>query len=349
MERRRLGKSDLMIAPVMLGGNVLGWTADEKTSFAILDAFLAAGFNAVDTADVYSTWVPGHRGGESETVLGNWFAARKNRDKVMLASKVGYPMGPDKRGLSRAYIVEAVDASLKRLRTDHIDLYFAHIDDRKVPLDETLDAFAGLVKAGKVRTIGASNYSAARLAAALSISERHGLPRYEVLEPLYNLYDRAAFEGGLEAVCRRHQLGVVPYCALALGFLSGKYRTKSDVKKSPRGTKAVSKYLNPRGETILAALDAAAAQVGATPAQVALAWLIAKPAVSAPIASVTSLDQLKDIVAAATLKLDEQTLAGLEAASGPSGVLQTLGLHLRMFAETTRIKVRKARGLSVGH
>ncbi len=315
MEKRRLGKSNLMIAPVMLGGNVFGWTADEKTSFAILDAFLDAGFNAIDTADVYSIWITGHKGGESETVLGNWFAARKNRDKVVLATKVGMQMGPDKQGLSKAYITQAVEASLSRLRTDYIDLYFAHRDDEKTPLDETLDAFASLVKAGKVRTIGASNYSGARLTEALAISAKKGLPRYEVLQPLYNLYDRAAFEGELEAVCREHQIGVVPYYALASGFLSGKYRSEADVTKSPRGMLVGSKYLNPRGLKILAGLDEVAARLGAKPAQVALAWLMAKPAISAPIASATNVDQLKDIIAAATLKLDGQALTALDAAS----------------------------------
>ncbi len=323
MEKRRLGKSNLTIAPVMLGGNVLGWTADEKTSFTILDAFLDAGFNAIDTANVYSVWVPGHKGGESETVLGNWFAARKNRDKVVLATKVGMQMGPDEGGLSKAYIVQAAEASLKRLRTDYIDLYFAHRDDKKTPLDETLDAFAGLVKAGKVRTIGASNYSGARLEEALSIGAKHGLPRYEVLQPLYNLYDRGVFEGELETVCRELQIGVVPYYALAAGFLSGKYRSKDDVKKSPRGAKVVSKYLNPRGLKILAALDAVAARLGATAAQVAIAWLIARPAIAAPIASATSLDQLKDIIAAATLKLDEHAMAALDAASASKNSLKS--------------------------
>jgi aryl-alcohol dehydrogenase-like predicted oxidoreductase len=314
MEKRRLGKSDLMIAPLMFGGNVLGWTAPEKQAFEILDAFVDAGFNAIDTADVYSAWIPGHKGGESETVLGKWMAARKNRDKVMVATKVGMlPIG-GKPGLSAAQITEAVEASLKRLQTDYIDLYFAHRDHEENPLEETLNAFAGLVKAGKVRALGASNYSAARLKEALTVSQNNGLPRYEVLQPLYNLYDRGGFEGELEAVCRDHTIGVVPYFALASGFLSGKYRGEADAEKSPRGGTVVSKYLNDRGRKILAALDSVAVRMKATPAQVAIAWLIAKPAITAPIASATSLDQLADLIAAANLKLDGEAMAALDAA-----------------------------------
>lgn len=315
MEKRRLGKSDLMIAPLMFGGNVLGWTAPEKTAFEILDAFLDAGFNAIDTADVYSAWIPGHKGGESETVLGNWFASRKNRDKVVLATKVGMlPLG-GKVNLIKSRIEEAVDASLKRLKSDYIDLYFAHRDDEETPLEETLEAFAGLVKAGKVRTIGASNYSAARLSQALAISEKKSLPRYEALQPLYNLCDRQVFEAELEAVCRDNSVGVVPYFALASGFLTGKYRSEADAQKSPRGGKAIQQYLNPRGLKILAALDAVSARLNATPAQVALAWLIAKPAITAPIASATSLAQLKDLIAAANLTLDRDAVGELDAAS----------------------------------
>ena len=315
MEMRRLGKSDLMIAPVMLGGNVFGWTAPEKQAFEILDAFLDAGFNAIDTADVYSAWVPGHKGGESETVLGNWMAARGNRDRVVLATKVGMlPIG-GKPGVSKAQIAEAVEASLKRLKTDYIDLYFAHRDHDDTPLEETLEAFAALVKAGKVRALGASNYSAARLSEALDISEKASLPRYEVLQPLYNLYDRAAFEAELEAVCRDRHIGVVPYYGLASGFLSGKYRSEADAQKSLRGGGAVKKYLNPRGLKILDALDGVAARLNATPAQVAIAWLIAKPAITAPIASATSVEQVGDLAVAAALKLDAAALSELDAAS----------------------------------
>jgi len=316
MEKRRLGNSDLTIAPLMFGGNVFGWTADEKTSFAILDAFVDAGFNAIDTADVYSLWVPGHKGGESETMLGKWFAAHGQRDKVVLATKVGMlAVDGDKGGLSKAHIEKAVEASLKRLQTDYIDLYFAHRDDTETSLEETLDAFAALMKAGKVRALGASNYSAARLKEALTVSAKHGLPRYEVLQPLYNLYDRADFEDELEAVCQKNEVGVVPYYALASGFLSGKYRSEADVKKSPRGQMVVQKYLNDRGRKILSALDSAAARLKATPAQVAIAWMIAKPAVTAPIASATSITQLNDILAAARLKLDAEAMAKLDEAS----------------------------------
>ena len=316
MEKRRLGNSDLMIAPLMFGGNVFGWTADEKTSFEILDAFVDAGFNAIDTADVYSLWVPGHQGGESETVLGKWFAARKRRDQVVLATKVGMlAVDGDKGGLSKAHIAKAVEASLKRLQTDYIDLYFAHRDDKATPLEETLEAFAGLMKAGKVRALGASNYTAARLKEALAVSARHGLPRYEVLQPLYNLYDRAAFEDELEAACTKNEIGVVPYYALASGFLSGKYRSEADAKKSPRGQMVVKKYLDDRGRKILAALDSVAARLKATPAQVAIAWMVAKPAITAPIASATSVAQLNDLLAAVRLKLDTDAMTELDAAS----------------------------------
>ena len=316
MEKRRLGNSDLTIAPLMFGGNVFGWTADEKTSFAILDAFVDAGFNAIDTADVYSLWVPGHKGGESETMLGKWFAAHGQRDKVVLATKVGMlAVDGDKGGLSKAHIEKAVEASLKRLQTDYIDLYFAHRDDTETSLEETLDAFAALMKAGKVRALGASNYSAARLKEALTVSAKHGLPRYEVLQPLYNLYDRADFEDELEAVCQKNEVGVVPYYALASGFLSGKYRSEADVKKSPRGQMVVQKYLNDRGRKILSALDSVAARLKATPAQVAIAWMIAKPAVTAPIASATSLTQLEELVKAPSIKLTPEDTAALDAAS----------------------------------
>ncbi len=316
MEKRRLGNSDLMIAPLMFGGNVFGWTADEKASFDILDAFVDAGFNAVDTADVYSLWVPGHQGGESETVLGKWFAARGRRDQVVLATKVGMlSVDGDKGGLSKAHIEKAVEASLKRLQTDYIDLYFAHRDDEATPLEETLEAFAALKRAGKVRALGASNYTAARLKEALAVSKKHGLPRYEVLQPLYNLYDRADFEDDLEAACTKNEIGVVPYYALASGFLSGKYRSGGDAKKSPRGQMVVQKYLNDRGRKILAALDSVAVRLKATPAQVALAWLVAKPAVTAPIVSATSVAQLNDILAAARLSLDADAMAELDAAS----------------------------------
>ncbi|MDE2464310.1 MAG: aldo/keto reductase [Alphaproteobacteria bacterium] len=315
MQQRQIGKSDISIAPIMLGGNVFGWTADEPTSFAVLDAFVAAGFNAIDTADVYSAWAPGHKGGESETVLGNWMAARKSRSQIVLATKVGMlPIG-GKPGLSATQITEAAEGSLRRLKTDYIDIYFAHRDHEDTPLDETLEAFARLVRQGKVRMIGASNYSAPRLSQALQTASTRALPRYEILQPLYNLCDRAAFEGELAELCLREKIGVVPYYGLAAGFLTGKYRTQADVAKSPRGAGVVKKYLNPRGERILSALDQIAARLAATPAQVALAWLMAQPAVTAPIASASSPSQVEDLAAAATLKLDAQAQALLAEAS----------------------------------
>jgi aryl-alcohol dehydrogenase-like predicted oxidoreductase len=315
MQQRQIGTSDIRIAPIMLGGNVFGWTADEPTSFAVLDAFVAAGFNAIDTADVYSLWVPGHKGGESEAVLGNWMAARKNRSRIVLATKVGMlPIG-GKPGLSAAQITEAAEASLRRLRTDYIDIYFAHRDHEDTPLEESLEAFARLVRAGKVRLIGASNYSAPRLSEALKTAQAQGIPRYEILQPLYNLYDRAAFEDELAELCVREKVGVVPYYGLAAGYLTGKYRTQDDAAKSPRGEGIVKKYLNPRGERILSALDAVAARLSATPAQVALAWLMAQPAVTAPIASASAPAQVEDLAAAATLKLDAAAKSLLAEAS----------------------------------
>ena len=317
MQHRQIGTSDIRIAPIMLGGNVFGWTADEPTSFAVLDAFTAAGFNAIDTADVYSLWVPGNKGGESETVLGNWMATRKNRSRIVLATKVGIlPIG-GKPGLSAAQITEAAEASLRRLKSDHIDIYFAHRDYEDTPLEETLEAFARLVRAGKVRMIGASNYSAPRLAEALKTASTRAIPRYEILQPLYNLYDRAVFEDELAELCLREKVGVVPYYGLAAGYLTGKYRTQDDASKSPRGEDIVKKYLNPRGERILAALDAVAAQLSATAAQVALAWLMAQPAVTAPIVSASTPSQMKDLAAAATLKLDATAKAVLAEASAP--------------------------------
>jgi aryl-alcohol dehydrogenase-like predicted oxidoreductase len=315
MQLRPLGRSGLQVSPLAFGGNVFGWTVDEAQSFRLLDAWLDAGFNFVDTADVYSAWVPGHVGGESETIIGKWFRQNGKRNRVVLATKVGKPMGEGKVGLSAAYIREAVDASLKRLKTDHIDLYQSHDDDAGTPLEESLEAFAGLIKAGKVRAIGASNYSAPRLAEALDVSERLGLPRYESLQPLYNLYDRAVFEDALAPLCLERGVGVINFYALAAGFLTGKYRSEADAGKSARGANTTKKYLNARGLRILAALDAAAATHGATPAQVAIAWQIAQPAITAPIASATSTAQLDELTKAATLKLDDATVAALDAAS----------------------------------
>ncbi|MBK0392357.1 aldo/keto reductase [Ramlibacter algicola] len=315
MQLKPLGRSPLQVSPLCFGGNVFGWTADEKTSFSLLDAWLDAGFNFVDTADVYSRWVPGHTGGESETVIGKWFKQSGKRDKVVLATKVGMDMGDGKVGLKAAYIKQAVEDSLRRLQTDRIDLYQAHKDDEATPLDETLEAFASLIKQGKVRAIGASNYSAARLAEALETSQRLGLPRYETLQPLYNLYDRAVFEQDLQPLCEREQVGVINFYALAAGFLTGKYRSEADAAKSARGANTTKKYLNDRGLKILGALDEAAKRMGATPGQVAVAWVMSRPTVVAPIASATSLEQLQDLVRASQLRLDGDTLALLERAS----------------------------------
>ena len=303
--------------PLAFGGNVFGWTADEKTSHALLDAYVDAGFNLVDTADVYSTWAPGHVGGESETIIGRWIATRGQRDRLLVATKVGKPMGAGNRGLSAAYIARAVDASLRRLNTDYIDLYQSHDFDPDTPLEETLGAFARLIDAGKVRWIGASNHSAAQFAQALDVSKELNLPRYRTLQPLYNLYDRAAFEGELAALCAREDIGVISYYALASGFLTGKYRTQADLASSARA-QSNAKYLNARGLRILAALDDVAARTGATPAQVAIAWLIAQPGVTAPIASATSLAQLDELVAATRLRLDADALAALDRASDPA-------------------------------
>jgi aryl-alcohol dehydrogenase-like predicted oxidoreductase len=314
MEKRRLGRSAIHTAPLCLGGNVFGWTVDEAASFRILDEFVAAGFDFIDTADVYSTWVPGHAGGESETIIGKWFRQRGNRSKVILATKVGWLMPPDGKGLSRAYIARAVEDSLRRLQTDYIDLYQAHVDDADTALEETLGAFGDLIRQGKVRTIGASNYSAARLSQALDLAHRQGLPRYESLQPLYNLYDRADFENELAPLCVQRGVGVISYFSLASGFLTGKYRSQQDLAGRARGA-GVGKYLNPRGSAILAALDEVAAAHSSTPASVALAWLMTRPGITAPIASATSSVQLQALVAAASLQLDAAQIAHLEQVS----------------------------------
>ncbi|MDP3820992.1 MAG: aldo/keto reductase [Burkholderiales bacterium] len=314
MDKRTLGRSGLKVSPLCFGGNVFGWTADEATSFQLLDAWVGAGMNFVDTADLYSRWVPGHTGGESETIVGKWLKKTGKRSQVIIATKVGKDMGDGKVGLAPAYIRSAVEASLKRLQTDVIDLYQSHDDDPKVPLADTAGAYADLIQAGKVRVIGASNFSAARLSEALAVSAAHGLPRYECLQPLYNLVERPAFEAELEAVCVQHGLGVINFYALASGFLSGKYRSAADLGKSPRGQGA-SKYLNPYGLAVLVALDAVAARLNSTPTQVALAWQIARPSITAPIASATSLDQLKDLLAAAALRLDADAIHSIDLAS----------------------------------
>ena len=313
MTHRPLGRSGLSIAPLMLGGNVFGWTADEATSHAILDAFVAGGFNAIDTADVYSGWVPGHKGGESETVIGTWLKARGRRDDVIIATKVG--MWPAQPGLSAANIVAACEGSLKRLRTDYIDLYQSHRDDADTPQDETAEAFGRLVKAGKARAIGASNFDAARLGSALKIAADQGLPRYDTLQPAYNLVDRA-IEGPLQQLCVDQDVAIISYYGLASGFLTGKYRSAADLGKSPRGPRSKALLESERGQKVLAALDAVSAELGATPAQVALAWVMARPAVAAPIASATSLEQLEELMGAARLTLDAGQMARLDAASG---------------------------------
>jgi aryl-alcohol dehydrogenase-like predicted oxidoreductase len=313
MELRQLGRSDLKVSPLCFGGNVFGWTADEARSFELLDRFVAAGLNFIDTADVYSSWVPGNQGGESETIIGNWLQWRGGRDKVVIGTKVGSEMGPGKKGLSNSHIRRSVEDSLKRLRTDYIDLYQSHWDDPETPLEETLATYAELIRAGKVRAIGASNMSAARLSEALDVSARTRLPRYESLQPEYNLYDRSTYEGELEKVCRENNLGVISYFSLASGFLTGKYRSKQDFGKSPRGD-GIGKYLDARGLRILAALDEVAAQYSATPAQVALAWLMARPGLTAPIASATRTEQVDDLIASTKLTLDASAVARLRQA-----------------------------------
>ena len=315
MQLRPLGRSGLQVSPLAFGGNVFGWTVDEGLSFRLLDAWLDAGFNFIDTADVYSSWVPGHAGGESETIIGKWLQQTGKRNRVVLATKVGKPMGEGKVGLAPAYIREAVDASLKRLKTDHIDLYQSHDDDANTPQEESLGAFAELIKAGKVRAIGASNFTAPRLAEALDTSERLGLPRYESLQPLYNLYDRAVFEDALEPLCLARGVGVINFYALAAGFLTGKYRSAADASKSARGGNTTKKYLNARGLRILDALDQVAGPLGATPGQVAIAWQIARPAITAPIASATSMQQLEELVKASQLELPAESIAMLDGAS----------------------------------
>jgi aryl-alcohol dehydrogenase-like predicted oxidoreductase len=310
MQLRTLGTTELKIAPLVLGGNVFGWTADKKTSFAILDAFLEAGFNAIDTADVYSRFVPGHAGGESETVIGEWMKQRGVRDRVVLITKGGLSMGEGLEGLGREYLPKACEASLRRLQTDCIDVYMAHRADPRTPIEETLEANQAMIAAGKIRHAGCSNYTAEELSAAIAAAG-NGCARYQVVEPHYNLVARGEYEGALEKVCVEHGLGVVPYFALAAGFLTGKYRSKDDVKGAR--SSSVSAYLTPRGLQVLDAVGVVAARHGATHAQVALAWLMARPSVTAPIASATSLAQLSDILRSAELKLTPEDLAALDA------------------------------------
>lgn len=317
MKKRKLGNSGLEVAPLAFGGNVFGWTVDEPTSFQLLDAFVSAGFNLIDTADVYSRWVPGNQGGESETIIGKWLKRSGNRDKVLIATKVGIEMGPGMKGLSKPYILRAVEDSLRRLQTDYIDLYQSHKDDKETPLEETLSAFAQLIQQGKVRAIGASNYTAERLAEALKVSEENAIPRYESLQPEYNLYDRADYEQHLEPLCVDKGLGVINYYSIASGFLTGKYRSEADLGKSARG-EGIKKYLNERGLRILEALDQVARRYDSNPTRVALAWLIARPSITAPIASATSLEQLNDLVEGTRLQLDQTAIELLNQASAYS-------------------------------
>ena len=319
MKKRKLGKSNIEIAPLALGANVFGWTADEPTSFRLLDAFVDAGLNLIDTADVYSVWVPGHVGGESETVIGNWLKRSGRRKDVVIATKGGNVMSPEKKGLSKAYILQAAEDSLRRLQTDSIDLYQSHVDDPATPIEETLEAYAELVRAGKVKAIGASNFTAERLTASLEASKQHGYPSYVTLQPHYNLVERADYETNLEPVCVANGIGVISYFGLASGFLTGKYRSQADLSKSPRGSR-VQKYLDERGLRVLSALDEVAKRHHSTPARVALAWLIARPSITAPIASATNLDQLKDLIAATELELDRDSIEILNRASaaGPA-------------------------------
>lgn len=317
MQLRRLGNSDLLVAPICFGGNVFGWTADEARSVSLLDAFIERGFNFIDTADVYSRWVEGNSGGESEAIIGRWLKKRGGRDQVVIATKVGMDMGGGKVGLSPKYIREAVEASLRRLQTDYIDLYQSHRDDDSVEMEAVLETYSKLIDEGKVRYIGASNFTADRLAAAIEYADRDGYPRYQTIQPEYNLYTRKGFEAELAPLCMEKGISCINYYALASGFLTGKYRSKLDLTKSARGARSIERYLNDRGLTILKALDKVAADTGSTPARVALAWNMAQPAVAAPIASATSLAQLEDMIAAPALQLSEDLMMILnEASSG---------------------------------
>jgi len=313
MEQRRLGPSSISIPPLVFGGNVLGWSADEATSFKLLDQCVAAGLNAVDTADVYSRWVPGHQGGESETVIGRWLKQRGKRDDVQILTKVGMQM-PGGKGLSPAWIKQSIDDSLKRLQTDYVDLYQSHADDPSTPLADTLGTYGELIKSGKVRAIGASNYTAPRLEEAMETSRKNNLPAYVSLQPHYNLVERPLYEEALEAVCQKHKLGVIPYYSLASGFLTGKYRSAADFDKSPRG-RGAGKYLEGKGPKVLAALDQVAKDTRSTPAQVSLAWMMARPSITAPIASASKPEQMDDLVKATSLKLSAAQIAALDAAS----------------------------------
>ena len=318
VEKRKLGNSNLEVAPLVFGGNVFGWTVrDEKSASQLLNYFVDAGFNMIDTADIYSNWIPGNHGGESETIIGKWLKQSGKRDHVLIATKSGLDMGNGRKGLSKKHILQSADESLARLETDYIDLYQSHTEDKETPLEETLEAYAELIKTGKVRAIGASNFQDATLQGALRISREKSLPRYESLQPEYNLYVRNKFEGELETVCRENHIGVIPYFSLASGFLTGKYRSEKDLGNRSRGSR-VQKYLNPRGLRILAALDEVSKRYSATPAQVSLAWLLAKPTITAPIASATSVKQLDELLGATRVKLDPAAVQTLDQASAYS-------------------------------
>lgn len=315
MQQRQLGRSGLSVPPLAFGGNVFGWTVGEADAYSLLDAMVDAGLNFIDTADVYSRWAPGNRGGESEVIIGQWLAKSGKRDKVIIATKVGMEMGPGAVGLAPSYIARAVEDSLARLQTDYIDLYQSHRDDSNTPITDTLAAYGKLRDQGKIRAIGASNFTPARLSEALIASERNNLPRYESIQPEYNLYAREPFEGGLQAVVKAQDVGTINYYSLASGFLTGKYRSAADAGKSVRGKKVVDNYLDERGKRILAALDRAVETTGATHAQVTLAWTMAQPGITSPIASATSLAQLDDLVKAAYLNLPQEVMRDLDEAS----------------------------------
>lgn len=315
MEKRRLGRTDLSIAPLVFGGNVFGWTADEKTSFALLDAFFEAGLNAIDTADVYSSWAPGNQGGESETIIGKWLKqSGRSRDQAVIVTKVGSELGPDRKGLSHRWILQAVEDSLKRLQTDYIDLYLSHWPDPETPYEETLAAYDQLLSEGKVRAVGASNLNSLQLREALDVAANGGLPRYAVLQPEYNLYDRDSFDGPLRDLCIGEEIGVISYFGLARGFLSGKYRTHKDLEGSARGS-GVEKYLDGRGMRILGVLDEIAEEIGATQAEIALAWVRNRKGITAPIASATNLDQLASLIRSTRLTLSDEAMRRLNDVS----------------------------------
>jgi aryl-alcohol dehydrogenase-like predicted oxidoreductase len=314
MEKRKIAQTTMEVAPLCFGGNVFGWTIDEATSFTLLDAFAAAGLNFIDTADSYSNWAPGNKGGESETIIGKWMKQKGNRQQIIIATKLGSDLGGDNKGLSRRYMMKAVEGSLKRLQTDYIDIYQAHYDDPSTPIEETLESFNDLIKQGKVRAIGASNFSAGRLSESLDISRKKQLASYQTLQPLYNLYDRAEFEKELQSICIEKQISVIPYFSLASGFLTGKYRSEKDFTKSTRG-EGMKKYMNDRGFSIIASLNSLAKEYNVTPAAVALAWLKQRPSILAPIASATTHQQLTEIIASTRLQLSHDAIQKLNEAS----------------------------------